>query len=203
MSNDAKSPEKQGEDAISLVENLTSQGVSVDAILKGMKPDAIHTFLVNQYNLLHEKYESMEEQLRKIEEDIQKDNQETTQRIERILALMTSNLTFIKQMIQLEGVNNDKLTDQEKINNRQELQMANLIDRQNRFAVSLTAMDKNNKTIMSEIEKLKAKDVEHDKFQVKVMTVASIIMAVITWLMTGDNLAKLTVFLVNFTGQQQ
>lgn len=200
MADEGKSPEKSGADTAQLVHDLSSQGISVEQVLKGMEPQQIYAFLISQYNMLAERYTSMEQQLRNLESLVKSDSKETTQRIERILALMTSNLTFIKQMIQLEDVNNDKLVEQEKVNNRQELQVATLIERQNRYAVSLATMDKNNHTIMEEIAKLKEKDVEHDKFQVKVMTIASVISGIAIWLLTGDNLAKLTVFLVSITG---
>lgn len=202
MSNDSKSPENTGEDASKLVSDFSHQGISVDQILKGMTQLDVNTFLISQYHTLEERYESLEKQLKKLESLLKSDHRETAQRIERILALMTSNLSFIKQMIQLEDANNDKFTDQEKLNNRQELQVASLIERQNQLAVSLATMDKNNHTIMDEIAKLKTKDIEHDQFKFKVMTVASVVSAILFWLMTGDNLAKLTVFLLNLTGQK-
>lgn len=202
MTDDAKSPEKSGADTAQLVHDLSSQGISVEQVLKGMEPQKIYTFLIGQYNMLSERYTSIEQQLRRLEALVKSDSKETTQRIERILALMTSNLTFIKQMIQLEDVDNDKLVEQEKVSNRQDLQVATLIERQNRYAVSLATMDKNNHTIMEEIAKLKEKDVEHDKFHIKVMTIASVVSGIAIWLLTGDNLAKLTVFLVNITGSK-
>lgn len=202
MTDDAKSSEKSGADTAQLVHDLSSQGISVEQVLKGMEPQKIYTFLIGQYNMLSERYTSIEQQLRRLETLVKSDSKETTQRIERILALMTSNLTFIKQMIQLEDVDNDKLVEQEKVSNRQDLQVATLIERQNRYAVSLATMDKNNHTIMEEIAKLKEKDVEHDKFHIKVMTIASVVSGIAIWLLTGDNLAKLTVFLVNITGSK-
>ena len=202
MTDDAKSPEKSGADTAQLVHDLSSQGISVEQVLKGMEPQKIYTFLIGQYNMLSERYTSIEQQLRRLETLVKSDSKETTQRIERILALMTSNLTFIKQMIQLEDVDNDKLVEQEKVSNRQDLQVATLIERQNRYAVSLATMDKNNHTIMEEIAKLKEKGVEHDKFHIKVMTIASVVSGIAIWLLTGDNLAKLTVFLVNITGSK-
>ena len=202
MTDDVKSPEKSGADTAQLVHDLSSQGISVEQVLKGMEPQKIYTFLIGQYNMLSERYTSIEQQLRRLETLVKSDSKETTQRIERILALMTSNLTFIKQMIQLEDANNDKLVEQEKVSNRQDLQVATLIERQNRYAVSLATMDKNNHTIMEEIAKLKEKDVEHDKFHIKVMTIASVVSGIAIWLLTGDNLAKLTVFLVNITGSK-
>ena len=202
MTDDVKSPEKSGADTAQLVHDLSSQGISVDQVLKGMEPQQIYAFLIGQYNMLSERYTSIEQQLRRLETLAKSDSKETTQRIERILALMTSNLTFIKQMIQLEDVNNDKLVEQEKVSNRQDLQVATLIERQNRYAVSLATMDKNNHTIMEEIAKLKEKEVEHDKFHIKVMTIASVVSGIAIWLLTGDNLAKLTVFLVNITGSK-
>lgn len=202
MPNGAKSPMDLGEDAVNLAQNLVQQGISVEQLLKGMNPEEINKFLVSQYNLLNEKYEELKRQLTELQGDLKDEEQNTAQRIERILALMTSNMAFIKQMIQIEDVNNDKLVEQEKINNRQELQVASLIERQNRFAVGMSTMDKNFKTIMSEIQKLKAKDVEHDKFQWKVTVLAGVAISVFVWLMTGDNLAKLTVLLVSLSGQK-
>ena len=202
MSDDAKSPEKSGEDAVKLATDLANQGISVEQLLKGMNRTEINSFLISQYNILKSSYESLKAQFTELKNCVKSDKQETQQRIERILALMTANTTFIKQMIQLVDLNNEKITEQEKIINSQEFKVSSLIDRQNRYATSLTTMDQNFRTIMKEIQKLKDKDIEHDKFQFKVMFVVSVASGAFFWLVSGDNLAKLIFFLSELTGNK-
>jgi len=198
MANDAKSPDVSGEDALSVLQNMTSQGIPVDKVLESMEPTDVMKFLMGQYNLLNQHYQSLEEQLKQLKELVKDDEKDTSHRIERILTLMTSNMAYIKQMIQIEDINNEKLTEQEKINAKQELQFSGLMDRQNKFAISLANFDNNTKAILKELGKLKAKTIQHDQFNLRLVTIGSITIGVGAWLLTGDNLAKLIVALQQF-----
>lgn len=114
---------------------------------------------------------------------------------------MTSNMAFIKQIVQIEDANNDKLLEQERINQKQELQFSSMMDKQNRFSQSLKNMDANTRAILKEIEQLKANDQKHDNFRFRVLAVASIVTGVVVWLMTGDNFAKLVIIINEVTGK--
>lgn len=190
-----KSSVKPGGYSLETLNKLAQQGVSVEDLLKKMSPQEINDFLVSQYKFLSDKYDSIEEQFKSTSDIIRKGNDDTSQRMQRILSLMTANLAFMKQMIQLEDDSSDKLAEQERVNAKQELQFSSVIDRQNRFAQSLANMDKNSQAIIKEIEKLKEKCAEHDKFQIRVTTIVTLITGALAWLMTGDNFAKLIVFL--------
>lgn len=195
MADGDKSSVKPGGYSLETLNKLAQQGVSVEDLLKKMSPQEINDFLVSQYKFLSDKYDSIEEQFKSTSDIIRKGNDDTSQRMQRILSLMTANLAFMKQMIQLEDDSSDKLAEQERVNAKQELQFSSVIDRQNRFAQSLANMDKNSQAIIKEIEKLKEKCAEHDKFQIRVTTIVTLITGALAWLMTGDNFAKLIVFL--------
>lgn len=195
MADGDNSSVKPGGYSLETLNKLAQQGVSVEDLLKKMSPQEINDFLVSQYKFLSDKYDSIEEQFKSTSDIIRKGNDDTSQRMQRILSLMTANLAFMKQMIQLEDDSSDKLAEQERVNAKQELQFSSVIDRQNRFAQSLANMDKNSQAIIKEIEKLKEKCAEHDKFQIRVTTIVTLIAGALAWLMTGDNFAKLIVFL--------
>lgn len=144
---------------------------------------------------MNERYTSIEDQLKQLRDLVKDDEKDINQRIERILSLMTSNMTFIKQMIQIEDTDNEKLTEQEKINARQELQFAGLVDRQNRFSMSLVSIDNNTKAILAELGKLKAKSIQHDQFHIKLAVIGTVVLSIGAWLLAGDNLTKLIVAL--------
>lgn len=195
MPNAAKSSDISGENALNVLKNMTNQDIPVDKLLSSMDRQEVIKFLLGQYNLLDERMTSLESSFKQLQEMSKEEGRDTAQRIERILSLMTSNMAFIKQMIQLEDVNTDKLTEQEKINANQELQFTGLIDRQNRFAMCLTSIDNNTKAILEEISKLKARATQNDQFHFRLVVIGSIAIGVVTWLMTGDNLMKIANFL--------
>lgn len=124
-----------------------------------------------------------------------KNNADVVDRIDHILSLMTSHMMFIKQMISIEEKTSSRLDTQEKLNAKQELAFAGLIDRQNRFSQAVDNMNKNTKKIMEEIEYLRSKEVENDKFKSRMLLLGSIGSIVLYWLLSGNNLTKVLVFL--------
>ena len=200
MGDESKMPGNTGENVFDSIQKRLKQGESLESILKEVDPAELYTFFTSQYQLLQDKYDSLSEQLQKVTSSFNRGDKDAIARIERIMNLMTSNMAFIKQIIQIEDVNNDKLVAQEKINQKQELQYASIIEKQNRFSQSLKNMDTNTRAILEEIENLKANDQKHDNFRFRVITIASIASGVVLWLLTGDNLAKLVIIVNQFTG---
>lgn len=200
MADESKMPGNTGENVFDSIQKRLRQGESLEAILKEVDPKDLCAFFHQQYSLLQDKYDSLAEQLQKVTEQFNRGDKDAIARIERIMNLMTSNMAFIKQIIQIEDANNDKLLAQEKLNQKQDLQYASIIERQNRFSQGLKNMDTNTRAILEEIENLKANDQKHDNFRFKVITIASIVTTVVLWLMAGDNLAKLVVIISEFSG---
>ena len=203
MENGDKDPENTGENVLDSIQKKLKQGDTLEQALNGVDPKDLYLFFTQQYQLLSGKYDSLIEQLNKATTLFSRGDKDAISRIERIMNLMTSNMAFIKQIVQIEDVNNDKLLEQERINQKQELQFSSMMDRQNRFAQSLKNMDANTRAILKEIEQLKANDRKHDNFRFRVLAVASIVTGVVVWLMTGDNFAKLVIIVNEITEQCQ
>lgn len=203
MENGDKDPENTGENVLDSIQKKLKQGDTLEQALNGVDPKDLYLFFTQQYQLLSGKYDSLIEQLNKATTLFSRGDKDAISRIERIMNLMTSNMAFIKQIVQIEDANNDKLLEQERINQKQELQFSSMMDRQNRFAQSLKNMDANTRAILKEIEQLKANDRKHDNFRFRVLAVASIVTGVVVWLMTGDNFAKLVIIVNEITEQCQ
>ena len=201
MGNDNKESENPGENVLDSIQKKLKQGDTLEQALNGVDPKDLYLFFTQQYQLLSGKYESLTEQLNKVTTLFSRGDKDAIARIERIMNLMTSNMAFIKQIVQIEDANNDKLLEQERINQKQELQFSSMMDKQNRFSQSLKNMDANTRAILKEIEQLKANDQKHDNFRFRVLAVASIVTGVVVWLMTGDNFAKLVIIINEVTGK--
>lgn len=201
MGNDNKESENPGENVLDSIQKKLKQGDTLEQALNGVDPKDLYLFFTQQYQLLSGKYESLTEQLNKVTTLFSRGDKDAIARIERIMNLMTSNMAFIKQIVQIEDANNDKLLEQERINQKQELQFSSMMDKQNRFSQSLKNMDANTRAILKEIEQLKANDQKHDNFRFRVLAVASIVTGVVVWLMTGDNFAKLVIIVNEITGK--
>lgn len=199
MGNDNKESENPGENVLDSIQKKLKQGDTLEQALNGVDPKDLYLFFTQQYQLLSGKYESLTEQLNKVTTLFSRGDKDAIARIERIMNLMTSNMAFIKQIVQIEDANNDKLLEQERINQKQELQFSSMMDKQNRFSQSLKNMDANTRAILKEIEQLKANDQKHDNFRFRVLAVASIVTGVVVWLMTGDNFAKLVIIINEVT----
>lgn len=203
MENGDKNPENTGENVFDSIQKKLKQGDTLEHALNGVDPADLYLFFTQQYQLLSGKYDSLIEQLNKATTLFSRGDKDAISRIERIMNLMTSNMAFIKQIVQIEDANNDKLLEQERINQKQELQFSSMMDKQNRFAQSLKNMDANTRAILKEIEQLKANDRKHDNFRFRVLAVASIVTGVVVWLMTGDNFAKLVIIVNEITEKCQ
>lgn len=172
-----------------------ARGVPIESILKSMPQERINAYLLAQVERLSKQHDDLAEQFRTVISAVKVGNKNVTDRIEHILALMTSNMMFVKQMIQFESSSMARLDDQEKTDAKLELQFSTVINRQNQFSQCIENMNKNSKALLEAIEELRANDVNNDKFKTKVTVIASLCAIVIYWIMSGLNLGKIIEFI--------
>lgn len=171
------------------------QDLPIDVILKGMGQSEINTYLLTQYNVIEDQYNKLVEQYNTVLHDVKRGNKELIGRIEHILSLMSANMAFIKQLVTLVDTSTARLDEQEKLNTKQELSFASIVDKQNQLSQCLTNMNNNSIAIVKTMEELKTKVNEHDKFNSKIAILLSIGTMLFAWLMTGNNFSQLIVFL--------
>lgn len=159
-------------------------------------------FLLQQYELLNNKYKDLDEQLHKLCYSAKEANKDTSDRIDRILSLMNSNMAYIKQMIELTSFNCEKLDTQDKINLKRETQINTIVDRQNRFSNSLVQVNNNTKVILNEISDLQGKVAKNDAFRTKFTSLTVLGVAILSWLLAGDHLAWVLHFLSRMVGMK-
>ena len=179
-----------------------ARGIPIESILKSMPQESINAYLLAQVESLSKQHDELAEQFRAVISAVKTGNKNVTDRIEHILALMTSNMMFVKQMIQFESSSLARLDDQEKTDAKLELQFSTVINRQNQFSQCIENMNKNSKALLEAIEELRANDVNNDKFKTKVTVIASLCAIVIYWIMSGLNLGKIMEFIESFTHAQ-
>lgn len=190
------------DDSISTSEDFTAhlhagvnKGLPLDVILKGMGQTEINTYLLTQYNVIEEQYSALVQQYNTVLHDVKRGNKELIDRIEHILSLMSANMAFIKQLVSLVDTTTARLDEQEKINSKQELSFASIVDRQNQLSQCMTNMSNNSIAIVKTMEELKTKVHEHDKFNSKIAILLSIGAMLVAWIMSGNNFSQLIVFL--------
>lgn len=156
-----------------------------------MTAEEIREFVQSQSALLEEKGVALQQQLIDLKKQIYSDNDSTIQRIERVLALMNTQMALIKQMVELVDNFGDRLHEQEEFRTKHELEYIGVVERQNRFAANMQNMVENSKQIFIELEEIKAQQDKHDKFQWRFAVIFAIGSSVIFWLVTGDHFANL------------
>ncbi len=185
-------------DFVDQIKSGSDQGLPIDTILKRMNQDEINAFVITQYNNLSRQFKDLSDQYQTVIDHAKKNNKEIIDRIEHILSLMTANMAFIKQLVQITDVTTARLGEQEKMNSKQELAFANLVSNQNRFSQCLDNMSKNNVAIVKAMEELKSKVDAHDKFNAKIAILISIGTLVIGWIMSGTNFSQIMVLINEF-----
>ena len=190
-------------DFVDQIKNGSDQGLPIETILKRMSQDEINAFVITQYNNLSRQYKDLADQYKIVIEHAKKNNKELIDRIEHILSLMTANMAFIKQLVQITDVTTARLNEQEKMNSKQELAFTNLVANQNKFSQCLDNMSKNNVAIVKAMEELKSKVDGHDKFNAKVAILISIGTLVIGWIMSGTNFSQIMVLINEFLNKMQ
>lgn len=190
-------------DFVDQIKHGSDQGLSIKTILQRMDQSEINAFIIDQYTTLSKQYTELAEQYKSVIDHTKKHDRELTDRIEHILSLMTANMTFIKQLVQISDVTTARINEQEKLNSKQELAFTNLIDKQNRFSQCIENMNKNSVAIVATLEKLKTKTDEHDKFNAKIAILLTIGSLVIGWIMSGTNFSQIIVLLNEFLNKIQ
>lgn len=147
--------------------------------------------VAHQYAFLDDQCKRLQEQLSDLKDKLADQNDGIVQRIERILALMTTHMACLKQVIELVDNFGDRLAVTEKADMRRDMEYTSIVERQNKFSEALSAFTANSNKIYSELEDLKRRTDDHDKFQFKATLVGTIIMTIIVWLMTGNNFTSL------------
>lgn len=151
-----------------------------------------------QYNTLAESCKDFQEQLRQVKASVDRNNSEIAQRIEKIIALMTVHMNHIKEMMDIIDDYGSRIGEQERQNAQQELRNAAMIERQKQLASSLAKLSKTTREIVDEIDALKQREESHDKFQWRVTCICAVGVAIIMWLFTGDNFAKILYAIQSF-----
>ena len=157
----------------------------------GMSVEEIRQYVQIQYAMLEEKGVSLQQQLVDLKKQIYSDNDSVIQRIERVLALMNTQMALIKQMVELVDNFGDRLHEQEEFKTKHELEYIGIVERQNRFAANMQNMVENSKQIFMELEEIKSHQEQHDKFQWRFVIAFSIGASIVIWLVTGDHFANL------------
>lgn len=162
-----------------------------DEAVKGLGIDAIRTMLFEKYNFLYNGYQNITEQLNKVANKASEDNLALTQRVEKLLSLMSNHMIFIRQMVELLDDYGGRLNGVEKDSNKYKTECMLIVERMNRMTDNYTKFETNTKTIFEEIEKLKVRQDASEKFRWKLTILATISTSIIAWLLIGDNFAKL------------
>lgn len=177
--------------AAAILNDPLLNGVGFDQAIKDMGPAKLKEYMEGQYAFLQQHYEGLRSQLDELTRKVRSDRNNLVQRIERILLQMTHHMTIIRQMIDIVSSYGDRITAQEREMSKRETEHASLVERQNRFAISLAKLEKNSKEIVEELDDVRQKEEAHSKLEWRVMTVFAIGAAIVAWLLTGDHFAQI------------
>ena len=183
------------EDFVKQITLGSDQGLPMDKVLKHLGQEEINAYVLSEYGRLCNLYNELVNQYKTVIDHAKHNNKELTDRIEHILSLMSTNMAFIKQLVQITDVTTTRLNEQEKINSKQELGLANLVVKQNQFAQCIANANKNSVAICKALEGLRTKVNEHDKFNSKIAILLSIGTVVVGWLMYGNNFSQILVLI--------
>lgn len=177
--------------AAAILNDPLFNGIGFDRAIKDMSPPKLKEYMEGQYTFLHQHYEELKAQLDELTRKVKSDRNNLVQRIERILLQMTHHMTIIRQMIDIVSSYGDRITAQEREMSKRETEHASLVERQNRFAISLAKLEKNSREIVEELDDVRQKEESHSKLEWRVMTVFAIGAAIVAWLLTGDHFAQI------------
>lgn len=172
-------------------------GVGFTQAIQDMGPEKVKLYMEGQYAFLMKHCTSLQAQLNELRQKVDDDNTNLVQRVERLLLQMTNHMSIIRQMIDIVASYGDRLTEHEKEQAKQEAAYASLVERQNRFAISLSKLEKSSKDIVEEVADVSDKEEKHSKLEWRVFTVFSIGIGIVVWLLTGDNFVKILLAIKN------
>ena len=157
--------------------------------------DAIKNAILDKFSVYDQGRKIIEGQLAALREKVSKDNIDLVHRVDRLIALMTNNAAFIRQMIDLLDNYGEKLSAYEKDAVKHQLEYAAVVDKMNRMANNFAKLENNQHEIVKEMECLKERQDEDDKFRWKLITIVSIVGGLLGWLCMSDNLKNFIIFI--------
>lgn len=156
--------------------------------------DAIKNAILDKFTVYDQGRKDIEGQLASLREKVFKDNVDLVHRVDRLISLMTNNAAFIRQMIDLLDNYGEKLANYEKDAIKHQMEYAAVVDRMNRMANSYAKLEANQREIVEEMEGLKQRQDEDDKFKWKLITIVGVVGGLLGWLCMSDNLKNFIVF---------
>lgn len=144
-------------------------------------------------------YDAISSQFKEFKNTVVKDDA-LTQRVERLVALMTHHMTYFRQLVELVDSYGDRIVANERAMNNIDLKFATLAQKQSQFSQVVSELRRNTNAIIGEIEKLHEREDANDKFKFKITAVFAICGGVIAWLLAGDNLTNVALFLNGLFG---
>lgn len=192
-------------DDASQVENIENEHPEDDPLTKALRSmslhqvvdsfgaDALKNAILDKFSVYDQGRKNIENQLASLREKVSKDNIDLVHRVDRLIALMTNNAVFIRQMIDLLDNYGDKLSKYEKDAVKHQMEYAAVVERMNRMAKNFAKLETNQREIVDELECLKQRQDDDDKFKWKLITITGLIGALIGWLCMSDNLKNVII----------
>ena len=172
--------------------------MSFEQAVDKLGADVLKDALLDKFAVYDQGRKNIEEQLNELRKQVSKENAELVQRVDKLISLMTNNAVFIRQMIDLLDDYGNKLSKYEKDAVKHQMEYAAVVDRMNRMANNFVKLENNQKEIVDELEALKSRQDEDDKFKWKMIWILSIVSGIVGWLCVGDNLKKCVVIFQKF-----
>ena len=170
------------------------RSMSFQQAVDSLGMDAIKNAILDKFTVYDQGRKNIEGQLAALREKVSKDNIELVHRVDRLIALMTNNAAFIRQMIDLLDNYGEKLAAYEKDAIKHQMEYAAVVERMNRMANSFAKLENNQREIVEEMEGLIQRQDEDDKFKWKLITIVSIVGGLLGWLCMSDNLKNFIIF---------
>ena len=172
--------------------------MSFEQAVDKLGADVLKDALLDKFAVYDQGRKNIEDQLNELRNQVSKENAELVQRVDKLISLMTNNAVFIRQMIDLLDDYGNKLSKYEKDAVKHQMEYAAVVDRMNRMANNFVKLENNQKEIVDELEALKSRQDEDDKFKWKMIWILSIVSGIVGWLCVGDNLKKCVVIFQKF-----
>ena len=155
--------------------------------------DVLKEALMDKFAVLDQGRISIEEQLTALKAQMSKENSDLAHRVDKLISLMTNNVVFIRQMIDLLDDYGNKLSKYEKDAAKHQMEYAAVVDRMNRMATNFVKLENNQKEIVEEVEGLKSRQDEDDKFKWKLISIMTLVGTIAGWMCMSDHLKQFIV----------
>ena len=155
--------------------------------------DVLKEALLDKFAVLDQGRISIEEQLTALKAQMSKENSDLAHRVDKLISLMTNNVVFIRQMIDLLDDYGNKLSKYEKDAAKHQMEYAAVVDRMNRMATNFVKLENNQKEIVEEVEGLKSRQDGDDKFKWKLISIMTLVGTIVGWMCMSDHLKQFIV----------